>query len=81
MATYKVDIKMKFGKYSSHVWKATERPGEPVAADLESSKVAVEKCIDAIKAAGFQKGDEVIFRESAYASLGELKHVMSRAPY
>ncbi len=81
MATWKCEVKMKFGKYSSHVWKATERPGKAVAEDLSDSKAAVSSCIDAIKTAGFGEGDEVIFRDSAYGSLGELRHVMSRAPY
>jgi|ETNmetMinimDraft_26_1059896.scaffolds.fasta_scaffold238502_1 hypothetical protein len=81
MATYKVDVKMKFGKYSAHVWKATERPGDAVAGDLDSSKAAVTSVIDGVKAAGFSEGDEIIFRDNAYASLAELKHVMNRAPY
>ncbi len=81
MATWKCDVQMKFGKYSALVWKATERAGKPVAADLASSKLAVQECIDALKKAGFAEGDEVIFRDSAYASLAEAKYVMDRAPY
>lgn len=81
MATYKVDVKMKFGKYSVHVWNATERAGDAVASDLATAKGAIDSCITAVKAAGYKEGDEVIFRDSAYASLAELKHVMSRAPY
>jgi len=81
MATYKVDVKMKFGKFSAHVWNATERPGDALAANLDSSKQAVTSVIDGVKTAGFQEGDEVIFRDNAYGSLAELKHVMNRAPY
>ncbi|MCO4764471.1 MAG: hypothetical protein KC502_23370 [Myxococcales bacterium] len=81
MATWKCEVKMKFGKYSSHVWKATERPGNSLADNLDEKKDAVGTCIDAIQKAGFTDGDEVIFRDSAYASLAELRHVMSRAPY
>ena len=81
MATYKVDVKMKFGKYSVHVWKATDRPGDAIAADLATSKVAVDSAVKGVQAAGFEEGDEVIFRDSAYSSLAELKFVMSRAPY
>ena len=81
MATWKCDIQMKFGKYSALVWKATERPGEPVATDLVSSKIAVQECIDALKKAGFAEGDEVIFRDTAYSSLAEAQFVMDRAPY
>ena len=81
MATWKCEVKMKFGKYSSHVWKASDRPGAAVADQLGDSKAAVTSCIDAIRKAGFEEGDEVIFRDTAYASLGELKFVMDRAPY
>lgn len=82
MATWKCDVRMKFGKYSAHVWRATDRDSAPVAADLPSSKLAVEKAIESIQGAGFADGDdEVIFRDSAYSSLAELRHVMSRAPY
>ena len=81
MATWKCDVKMKCGKYSAHVWKATERPKKAVAEDLISAKIAVQECIDALKKAGFAEGDEVIFRDTAYASLSEAKFVMDRAPY
>ena len=81
MATWKCEVKMKFGKYSSHVWKATERPGKAVAEEIADKKDAVGKCIKAIQKAGFGDGDEVIFRDSAYASLRELQFVMDRAPY
>lgn len=81
MATWKCDVQMKFGKFSAHVWKATERPGKPVASDLSTSKNAVQECVDALKKSGFSEGDEVIFRDSAYASLGEVQFVMDRAPY
>ena len=81
MATWKCEVKMKFGKYSSHVWKATERPGDAVANELGDKKEAVGECITAIQKAGFGDGDEVIFRDSAYGSLRELQYVMSRAPY
>ena len=81
MTTYKCDIKMQYGKYSSHVWNATDRPGEPIAKDLGSSSQAIDKCIKAVEKSGFDKGDEVIFRDSSFASLSELRHVMSRAPY
>ena len=81
MATWKVDVKMKFGKYSAHVWKASERAGDPVASDLGTAKSAVSECIDALKKAGFSEGDEVIFRDTAYGSLSEARFVMDRAPY
>ncbi|MCB9739404.1 MAG: hypothetical protein H6747_09055 [Deltaproteobacteria bacterium] len=82
MATWKCEVKMKFGKYSAHVWKATERAGVPVADGLGSSKAAVEQVLEAVQKAGFSEGDdEIIFRDSAYGSLSELRHVMSRAPY
>lgn len=81
MATWKCDVQMKFGKYSAHVWKATDRPGAAIAGDLASSKLAVQECIDALKKGGFGEGDEVIFRDAAYASLSEAKYVMDRAPY
>ena len=45
MATWKCDVRMKFGKYSAHVWRATDRDSAPVAADLASSKLAVDKAI------------------------------------
>ncbi|MEY3012647.1 MAG: hypothetical protein RIT45_1382 [Pseudomonadota bacterium] len=82
MATWKAEVKMKFGKYSAHLWKATDRPGVPVADGLASSKDAVDQVLAAAQKAGFAEGDdEIIFRDSAYASLSELRHVMSRAPY
>ncbi len=81
MTTYKCDIKMQYGKYSSHVWKATDRPGEPVAKDLGSSSKAIDHCIKAVEKSGFDKGDEVIFRDSSFGSLLDLRSEMSRAPY
>jgi len=81
MATWKCEVKMKFGKYSSHVWKATDRPGAAIAQDVPEMKDAVGQCISAIQKAGFSDGDEVIFRDNAYPSLREVQYVMERAPY
>lgn len=81
MATWKCDVKMKFGKFSAHVWKATDRPGKAVAENLSTAKSAASQCIDSLKSAGFAEGDEVIFRDSAYNSLAEAQFVMDRAPY
>lgn len=81
MATWKCDVKMKFGKFSAHVWKATDRPGTAVAEGLSTSKTAVQECIDALRKGGFSEGDEVIFRDTAYGSLSEAQFVMDRAPY
>jgi hypothetical protein len=82
MATWKCDVKMKFGKYSAHVWRANEAPSAPVADGLASSKLAVEKVLESVQKAGFAEGDdEIIFRDTAFGTLSELRHVMSRAPY
>ncbi len=82
MATWKCDVRMKFGKYSAHVWKATERESAPIAGELGSAKVAIDKVLEAVQKAGYAEGDdEVIFRDTSYASLTELRQNMSRAPY
>ena len=81
MATFKCDIKQQFGKYQVWAWKASERQGDVLAADLSDAKVATEQILGALKKGGFGEGDEVIFRSVAYASLGELRGVLTRAPY
>jgi hypothetical protein len=82
MATYKCDIKKQYGKFSATVWRATDKAADaPVAKDVDTVQVAVSKVIDGIGKLGYAEGDEVIFRDTAYASLGELKGVMLRAPY
>lgn len=81
MATYKCEVKQRYGKYSGWVWKAAERQGEPVCADEATSAVAVGKVVDALRDGGFGAGDEAIFRDIAYTSLGDLRIAMARAPY
>jgi hypothetical protein len=81
MATFKCDMKKQFGKFSAHVWKATERPVEPICQNEESAASAAEHVVKAIGKAGFTEGDEVIFRDNAYQSLAELRGVLQRSPY
>jgi hypothetical protein len=82
MATWKCEVKMKLGKYSAHVWRASEGQSSAIADGVATSKDAVEKVLESVKKAGFAEGeDEIIFRDNAYATLNELRYVMSRAPY
>lgn len=81
MATYKCDIKKQFGKFSGHVWKASDRPGEPICRDEPNSQAAVDRVLAGVTSAGFGDGDEIIFRDNAYGSLTELRGVLMRAPY
>lgn len=81
MATYKCEVKQRYGKYSGWIWKATERQGDPICAAEATSASAVTKVVDGLRDGGFGSGDEVIFRDIAYTSLAELRAVMARAPY
>ncbi len=81
MATWKCDIKKQYGKFSGFAWKATEKQGNAVAENVETQSAIIDAVVGNIKKSGFVAGDEVIFRDAAYASLGELKGVMSRSPY
>lgn len=81
MATFKCDIKKQFGKFSGHVWKASDRPGTAVCDGEATAQSTAELIIKAINKAGFGEGDEVIFRDNAYMSLGDLRVVLQRAPY
>lgn len=81
MATYKCEVKQRYGKFSGWVWKAADRQGDPVCTDEATSAIAVDKVLDALRKADLSTGDEVIFRDTAFASLPELRAVMARAPY
>jgi hypothetical protein len=81
MATYKCEVKQRYGKYSGWVWKATERQGNPVCAEEATSAVAVTKVVDSLRDGDFGSGDEVIFRDIAYTALSDLRAAMARAPY
>lgn len=81
MATYKCEVKQRYGKFSGWVWKAADRQGEPVCTDEATSAIVVEKLLDVLRRADLASGDEVIFRDTAFASLPELRAVMARAPY
>jgi hypothetical protein len=81
MATYKCEIKKQFGKFSGHVWKATERAGEPVTKDQLALNVTVDLVLAGVSKAGFGDGDEVIFRDNAFATIGELRAALLRSPY
>ena len=81
MPTFKCEIKKQYGKFNAHVWRASEKGDVPVAKDLPTLQVAVEKVLAGAGQLGYADGDEVIFRDTAYATLGELKGVMLRSPY
>ncbi len=81
MATYKCDVKAQYGKFSGFAWKAGDAQGEAVAKDQANSAGAIEQVVATLKGAGFGQGDEVIFRDTAYGTLADLKGVMSRAKY
>lgn len=81
MATFKCDIKKQFGKFSAHVWKASDKPAAPVIENEEALVTTAEAVVKAVKKAGFAEGDEVIFRDNAYNSLAELRGVLTRSPY
>ena len=81
MATYRCDVKQQFGKFSALVWKATEKPGKPLAENMEDANGAANAVFAALQGAGFAEGDEAIFRNTNYPSLRELRTVIERAPY
>lgn len=81
MATYKCDIKKQYGKFSGWVWKTPDRQGAALCQGEATAAVVVDKVLEHLKAGGFGAGDDVIFRDTAYPTLGELKAVLARAPY
>lgn len=81
MATYKCDVKQQYGKYAGFAWKAGDAQGDAVAKDHATANGAVDVVVATLRAAGFGQGDEVIFRDTAYGTLAELKGVMSRSRY
>ncbi|MSP91533.1 MAG: hypothetical protein EXR79_06990 [Myxococcales bacterium] len=81
MATFKCEIKKQYGKFAAHVWRATEKGDVPVAKDLPTLQVAIDKVLSGAGQLGYTDGDEVIFRDTAYATFGDLKAVMLRSPY
>lgn len=81
MAIFKCDIKQKFGKFSGYAWKAGDAQGPAACENEATAGAAVDKVLAKLRGNGFGSGDEVIFRDTAYADLGELKGVMARAPY
>ena len=46
-----------------------------------TAAAAVDKVLDALRKADLSTGDEIIFRDTAFSSLPELRTVMARAPY
>ncbi len=81
MATYKCDIKKQYGKFSGWVWAASERQGDAICKDEATATVVADRLLTKLKDKGFAAGDEVIFRDTAYPTLHELKYVLDRAPY
>ena len=81
MATYKCDVKQQFGKFHGFAWKAGDPPGDAVCKDEATANAAAEKVIGTLKGAGFGRGDEVIFRDTAYTTLQEAQVVMQRSRY
>ena len=81
MATFKCDVKQQYGKFLGFAWKAGEAQGDAVCKDEPTATSAVDKVVAQLKTAGFGRGDEVIFRDTAYAELAELKGVMARSRY
>jgi 3-methyladenine DNA glycosylase Tag len=81
MATYKCDIKKQYGKFSGWVWAVSEHQGDAICKDESAAAAVVERVLGKLKDKGFATGDEVIFRDTAYPSLHELKFVLDRAPY
>lgn len=81
MATFKCEIKKQFGKFSGHVWNASGRPDKATCENEATVAAAADKVLTALGKSGFGEGDEVIFRDNAYPSIGELKAALLRAPY
>jgi topoisomerase IA-like protein len=81
MATWKCDVQMKFGKFTAHVGKPTERTLPTVASNLSDARDAAAAVAKGLEQAGYDEGDEVIFRDTAYGSLTELREVLRKAPY
>ena len=81
MAIYKCDIKQQLGKFVGFVWKAGEAQGSAVCKDESSAANAATQVTNSLKTAGFGRGDEVIFRDSAYSNLVEVQDVLSKSRY
>lgn len=81
MATFKCDVKQQFGKFHGYAWKVGDPQGNPVCKDEATANAAVDKVVGALRTGGFDRGDEVIFRDTAYATLQELQGVMQRSRY
>ena len=81
MATFRCDIKQQYGKFSGFAWKHGEAAGAPVAKDEATAAGAIDAVVASLKTAGFANGDEVIFRENAYGSLGDLKGTLKGSRY
>ncbi len=80
MATYKLEIKKRFGKFYHSVYAAGAQP-ERETPESASIKEVLEKLKSGFLKDTFKDGDSVIFRGIAYEDVHQLVPIVRDADY
>lgn len=79
MATYKLEINKKYGKFFFRIFKAGEEATESDA--IEAMDDLLKQVADAYDDLDLGPNDDVIFRGIAYNSYQQLKDTIRTAPF
>ena len=79
MATYKIDVKLQFGKYQAAFWKIGD--SAPKFSDFDDVNGVSDYLIDSCETVNFGDDDDVHFRQIAYSDISSLAWEIKRANY